>query len=74
VDDFGIKYIGDEHLKHLFAALQTEIYKIVEDWKGDLNCGISLTWKYDKRYVDITMPAYVAKQLLWYEHPHPTKP
>jgi hypothetical protein len=20
------------------------------------------------------MPAYVAKQLLWYEHPHPTKP
>jgi hypothetical protein len=21
VDDFGIKYIGDEHLKHLFAAL-----------------------------------------------------
>jgi hypothetical protein len=20
------------------------------------------------------MPAYIAKQLLWYEHPHPTKP
>ncbi len=31
VDDFGIKYIGDEHLKHLFAALWTETYKIVDD-------------------------------------------
>ncbi len=73
MDDFGIKYIGDEHLKHLFAALWTETYKIVEDWKGNLYCGISLTWNYDKRYVDIAMPTYVAKQLLWYEHPHPTK-
>ena len=36
VEDFGFKYIGDEHLKHLFAALWTETYKIVEDWKGDL--------------------------------------
>jgi hypothetical protein len=31
MDGFGIKYIGDEHLKHLFAALQTEMYKIVKD-------------------------------------------
>ncbi len=65
VDNFGIKYIGDEHLKHLFAALWTEAYKIVEDWKGNLYCGISLAWNYDKRYVDIAMPAYVATQLLW---------
>jgi hypothetical protein len=73
VDNFGIKYIGDEHLKHLFAAVWTETYKIVEDWKGNLYCGISLTWNYDKTYVDIAMPAHVAKQLLWYEHPHPKK-
>jgi hypothetical protein len=73
VDYFGIKYIGDEHLKHLFAALWTKTYKIVEDWKGDLYCGISLAWNYNNGYVNIAMPAYVAKQLLWYEHPHPTK-
>jgi hypothetical protein len=48
MDDFGIKYIGDEHLKHLFAALQTERYEIVEDWKGNLYYGISLEWNYDK--------------------------
>jgi hypothetical protein len=74
MDTFGIKYIGDKHLEHLFAAVLTETYKIVEDWKGNLYCGISLTWNYDKQYVDIAMPAYVAKQLLRYEHPHPTKP
>jgi hypothetical protein len=50
------------------------MYKIVEDWKGDLYRGISLAWNYDKQYVDIAMLAYVAKQLLWYEHPDPTKP
>jgi hypothetical protein len=74
VDDFVIKYIGDKHLKHLFAALWTETYKFFEDWKGNLYCGISLTWNYDRRYVNIAMPAYVAKQLLRYEHPHLTKP
>jgi hypothetical protein len=42
--DFGNKYIGDKHLKHLFTALQTKTYDIVEDWKEDLYCGISLSW------------------------------
>jgi hypothetical protein len=74
VDDFGIKYIGDKHLKHLFAALWTETYEIVDNWKGVFYCGISLERNYDKRYVNIAMPTYVAKQLLRYEHPHPTKP
>jgi hypothetical protein len=74
MDNFGIKYIGDEYLNHLFAALWTETYEIVEDWRGNLYCGICLTWNYNKRYVDIAMPAYVTKQLLRYEHPHPTKP
>jgi hypothetical protein len=31
IDDFGVKYIGDDNLKHLFASLQTETYDIVED-------------------------------------------
>ncbi len=44
MDDFGIKYIGDEHLMHLFAALWMKMYDIVEDWTGNLYCGISLAW------------------------------
>jgi hypothetical protein len=74
VDDFGVKYIGDDNLKHLFAALRKETYDIVEDWSGDLYCGISLDWNYNKRYVDISMAKYVGKQLLRYDHPHPEKP
>ncbi len=73
VDGFGNKYIGGEHLKHFFAALWMEAYDIVEDWMGNLYCGISLAWNCDKWYIDIAMPAYVTKQLLQYEHPHPTK-
>ncbi len=61
VDNFGVKYIGDDNLKHLCAALCKETYDIVEDWTGDLYCGISLDWHYDKQYVDTSMPTYVAK-------------
>jgi hypothetical protein len=41
---------------------------------SNLYCGISLAWNYNKRYFDKAMSAYDAKQLLWYKHPHPTKP
>jgi hypothetical protein len=74
MDNFGIKYIGDKHLKHLFVALWTEGYNIGKNWTGNLYCSISLAWNYDKGYVNIAMPNYVAKQLVQYKHPHPTKP
>ena len=35
VDDFGIKYIGEENLQHLYNALRAETYDIVEDRKGN---------------------------------------
>jgi hypothetical protein len=28
VDDFGIKYIGNKHIQHLYNALQKETYEI----------------------------------------------
>jgi hypothetical protein len=49
------------------------VYNIVKDWTGDLYCGISLAWNYNKQYIDIAMTAFVAKPLLWYKHPHPKK-
>jgi hypothetical protein len=55
INDFGVKYISNDNLRHLFAALRKETYDIVEDWKGDLYCGISLDWNYDKQYVDTSM-------------------
>jgi hypothetical protein len=53
----GIKYIGQEYLQHLYDALQKETYEIVEDWAGDLYCGITLKWNYKKHHVDLAMPA-----------------
>ena len=48
-------------------------YKMEEDWEGKLYCGISLDWHYDKGYVDISMPNYVHKTLIKYDHKAPKR-
>jgi hypothetical protein len=58
VDDFGMKYLGRKHVKHLIAMLKRK-YELVEDWKGDLYCGIKLNWDYQARTLDISMPGYI---------------
>jgi hypothetical protein len=42
VDDFGIKYVGQEHRQHLYDALRKKTYEIVKDLEEDLYCGIVL--------------------------------
>ncbi len=74
VDNFGVKYIGDENLNHLFAALHTGTYEIVEDWAGDLYGGINLGWNYVKHWVDIAMPVYAIKNLTRHNHSPPLNP
>lgn len=58
VNDFGVKYVGKEHADHLVQCI-SEKYKLVEDYTGDLYCGITLKWNYQKRTLDISMPGYV---------------
>ena len=41
VDDFGVKYIGEEHARHLLDVLKL-YYKMEEDLKGQLYCGFTL--------------------------------
>jgi len=43
VDDFGVKYVGKEHIDHLIKCIK-EKYELTEDWSGDLYCGIKLHW------------------------------
>ena len=71
---FGIKYIGIKNLQHLYNALRKETYKIVEDYKGELYCGITLKWNYKKLWVDTSMAQYVMKHLIKYGHVAPAKP
>jgi hypothetical protein len=42
VDDFGVKYVGREHAKHLMAALKEDYEAVSVDWEGKLYCGITL--------------------------------
>jgi hypothetical protein len=69
VNNFGVKYVGKEHADHLISCLKKD-YKLTEDWAGNLYlyCGISLKWDYARRWLDISMPGYIKKKLLKYEH------
>ena len=72
VDDFGIKHSNQDYLDHLLNALKTH-YTISEDPTGSHYCGLHIDWNYDKQYVDISMPGYIAKALHKFQHPTPKK-
>ena len=46
-------------------------YKISTDWSGSLYCGVHLAWDYQRCTVDLSMPGYLSKILIKYQHPHP---
>jgi len=58
VDDFGIKYVNKDDANHLFDALRQK-YTSSIDWEGKLFCGITLTWNYQQRTCDLSMPGYI---------------
>ena len=64
VDDFGIKYEGQDHADHLLAALR-ECYSITTDASSTKYCGLTLEWDYlsSPPTVDVSMPGYVAHAL-----------
>jgi len=62
VDNFGVKYVGEEHIQHLKNMLEQH-YKLTCDWTGTRYIGITLDWDYNKRQVHLSMPNYVKKSL-----------
>ena len=46
VDDFGVKYVGSEHARHLLNILLATHKGVHEDWGGTKFCGITLEWDY----------------------------
>jgi hypothetical protein len=73
VDDFGIKSTSRDHVVHLKECLEDH-YKVAVDWDGSLFCGINIDWNYSAGTVDLSMPNYIPKALLKYQHPHPAVP
>ena len=77
VDDFGIEYVGDEHVQHLQRVLE-EHYTITTDWKGETFAGIDLEWNYAKKHAErtcrLSMTNYIHNLLVKFDHPQPLKP
>jgi hypothetical protein len=58
---------------HLIETVKAH-YDLTIDWDGKLYCGLALDWHYDKGFVDISMPGYVARALKKFDHPTPSRP
>ena len=67
VDDFGVKYVGEEHMMHLKKVLE-EHYNITTKWEGRRYIGTILDWDYKRRQVHLSMPNYVAKAFGQFKH------
>ena len=72
VDDFGVKYVGEEHARHLMSTLK-EHYDIEDDWKGNKYIGLTLDWDYDRREVHVSMPGYIGKARKEFGHVAPAR-
>ena len=72
VDDFGVKYERKRDVDHLMRVLKQH-YDVKEDWTGSRYIGITLDWDYKKRQVHLSMPGYVKKALLQFNHAVPAK-
>jgi hypothetical protein len=72
VNNFGVKYVGDQHAWHLITALE-HLYTVSSDWTGSLYCGLTLDLNYTNRTVDLSMPDYVATALHRFQHPPPSR-
>jgi hypothetical protein len=81
VDDFGVKYVGEEHALHLKQTLE-ENYTVTTEWDGRRYIGITLDWDYKRKQVHLSMPGYVKKALKQFNHvlqkkqnqPYPSAP
>jgi hypothetical protein len=73
VDDFAVKYVGNQHADHLRNAL-LQNYELTTDWAEKVYSGMSLKWDYKNRTCDISMPGYVSNVLRKIQHDPPKHP
>ena len=72
VDDFGVKYVGKQHAKHLMSILKT-YYAISHDWEEKSYLGLDLDWDYKKRRVHLSILNYGVDALKRFHHLQPRK-
>jgi hypothetical protein len=73
VDDFGVRYTNSVDVEKLLHILGTK-YRFTTDWTGRRYIGLTLTWDYTLRTLDLTMPGYIERALSRFKHPKPGCP
>jgi hypothetical protein len=73
VDDFAVKYVGEQHAEHLRNALLWT-YELTTDWTATVYSGMTLKWDYNTRTCDISMLGYVSNVLSKFQHDAPKHP
>ncbi len=69
VDNFGVKYIGEEHTQHLRQAVQ-KYYMCLFKKEGERYCELTIKWDYVGKKVHLLMPLYIEKALKHSSIPH----
>jgi hypothetical protein len=70
VNDFRVKYIGEEHAQHLIQAVQ-KCYACLFKKKVERYCKLTIKWDYVGKEVHLSMPSYIEKALKQFQHPLP---
>jgi hypothetical protein len=73
VNNFGVKYIGEEHAQHLLQTVQ-KYYRCSFEPEGERYCGLTIKWDYLGKKVHIAMPFYLENSLKRFQHPPPIVP
>jgi hypothetical protein len=68
VDNFGVKYIGEENAQHLVQMVQ-KYYTCLFEQEGERYCGLTIKWDFVGKKVHLLMPSYVEKTLKHLQHP-----
>jgi hypothetical protein len=70
VDNFGIKYIEEEHAQHLRQAVQKD-YTCLFEKEVERYCRLTIKWDTASKNVHLSMPLYIEKALKRFQHPPP---
>jgi hypothetical protein len=73
VDNFGVKYIREEHAQHLLQSVQ-KFYTCSFEKEGERYCRLTIKWDYAGKKVHHSMPSYIEKAIKQLQHPPPIIP
>ena len=73
VDYLGIKHVGKKSISHSLDTLK-ELYAVSLDRQGWKHLGFTLDWDFENVHVTTSMPNYVKKSLIRFQHQAPSNP